>query len=149
MVPDTDATTGAYAMFKGLGKQTADRLNAIKYTPLNGTEKAVFGAEAYAAGQKAHSTASVPGLDEGDWYIPGIDEEYEIFSAMKTDGSDPINAAFVAAGSSPRSLSVARWVPARYYGNYAWLLASNGSFYISSFNTYNRACCVALLDLES
>ena len=109
----TDATTGAYALFKGLGKQTADRLNAVKYTPLNGTEKAVFGAEAYAAGQKAHSTASVPGLDEGDWYIPGIDEEYEIFSAMNTDGSDPVNAALVAAGSSARSLSVARWVPAR------------------------------------
>ena len=145
MVPDTDATTGAYAVFKGLGKQTADRLNAVKYTPLNGTEKAVFGAEAYAAAQKAHSTASVPGLDEGDWYIPGIDEEYEIFSAMKTDGSDPINAAFVAAGSSSRSLSVAR----RNLYNNAWLLSSYGSFSYSGFNSYYRACCVALLDLES
>ena len=149
MVPDTDATTGAYAVFKGLGKQTADRLNAVKYTPLNGTEKAVFGAEAYAAGQKAHSTASVPGLDEGDWYIPGIDEEYEIFSAMKTDGSDPVNAAFVAAGSSPRSFSVARWVPARSSNTNAWSLASTGSFSSSNFSNLYRACCVALLDLES
>lgn len=149
MVPDTDATTGAYAVFKGLGKQTADRLNAVKYTPLNGTEKAVFGAEAYAAGQKAHSTASVPGLDEGDWYIPGIDEEYEIFSAMKTDGSDPVNAAFVAAGSSPRSLSVARWVPARNGTNNEWLLDSNGCFNYRYFTSAYRACCVALLDLES
>lgn len=149
MVPDTDATTGAYALFKGLGKQTADRLNAVKYTPLNGTEKAVFGAEAYAAGQKAHSTASVPGLDEGDWYIPGIDEEYEIFSAMKTDGSDPVNAAFVAAGNSTRSLSVARWVPARNASNNAWSLTSNGSFNYAAFSGNNRACCVALLDLES
>ena len=150
MVPDTDATTGAYAVSKGLGKQTADRLNAVKYTPLNGTEKAVFGAEAYAAWQKAHSTASVPGLDEGDWYIPGIDEEYEIFSAMKTDGSDPINAAFVAAGSSSRSLSVARWVPARLYTSFAWFLSISGSFSNSgSFAATARACCVALLDLES
>lgn len=149
MVPDTDATTGAYAVFKGLGKQTADRLNAVKYTPLNGTEKAVFGAEAYAAGQKAHSTASVPGLDEGDWYIPGIDEEYEIFSAMKTDGSDPVNAAFVAAGRSARSLSVARWVPARHYTTNAWILTYTGSFATYTFYTTGRACCVALLDLES
>lgn len=147
MVPDTDATTGAYAMFKGLGKQTADRLSAVKYTPLNGTEKAVFGAEAYAAGQKAHSTESVPGLDEGDWYIPGIDEEYEIFSAMKTDGSDPVNAAFVAAGSSDRSLSVARWVPARNYSNAAWLLYSYGYFTSYSVSNSLRACCVAQYDV--
>jgi hypothetical protein len=147
MVPDTDATTGAYAVFNGLGKQTADRLNTVKYTPLNGTERAVFGAEAYAAEQKAHSTASVPGLDEGDWYIPGIDEEYEIFSAMNTDGSDPVNAAFVAAGSSARSLSVARWVPARYYDINVWLLGSYGPFSNSTF-TYNpRACCVAQYDV--
>jgi hypothetical protein len=151
MVPDTDATTGAYAVFKGLGKQTADRLNAVKYTPLNGTEMAVFGAEAYAAGQKAHSTASVPGLDEGDWYIPGIDEEYEIFSAMNTDGSDPVNAAFVAAGSSPRSLSVGRWVPARYLNYNAWSIPGYGTFYnsYSYFYNYYWACCVAILDLES
>ena len=147
MVPDTDATTGAYAVFKGLGKQTDDRLNAVKYTPLNGTEKAVFGAEAYAAGQKAHSTASVPGLDEGDWYIPGIDEEYEIFSAMKTDGSDPVNAAFVAAGSSASSLSVVRWVPARNSSFNAWVLSSYGSFSYYNFSFNYRACCVAQYDV--
>ena len=149
MVPDTDATTGAYAVFKGLGKQLADRLNAVKYTPLNGTEKSVFGSEAYAAGQKAHSTASVPGLDEGDWYIPGIDEEYKIFSVMKTDGSDPVNAAFVASGSSSRSLSVPRWIPARGTNGSAWYLIITGSFYYNAFSIANRACCVALLDLES
>ena len=148
MVPDTDTTTGAYGVFKGLGKQTADRLSAVKYTPLNGTEKSVFGAEAYAAGQKSHSTASVSGLDEGDWYIPSIDEEYKIFSVMKTNGSDPVNAAFVAAGSSARSLSVARWVPARTYTNTAWYLSTSGYFYLNPFNLSYRACCVALLDLE-
>ena len=147
IVLDTDATTGAYAVFKGLGKQTSDRLNAVKYTPLNGTENAVFGAEAYAAGQKAHSTASVPGLDEGDWYIPGIDEEYEIFSEMKADGSDPVNAAFVAAGSSARSVSTGRWVPARYSTSSAWALGSPGYFYHGTFNDTARACCVAQYDV--
>ena len=147
MVPDTDATTGAYAVFKGLGKQTADRLNAVKYTPLNGTENAVFGAEAYALGQKAHSTASVPGLDDGDWYIPGIDEEYKIFSAMKTDGSDPVNATFVAAGSSSRSVSVARWSPVRYYSSNSWSFFSYGNFTNLAFHYSVRACCVAQYDV--
>lgn len=147
MVPDTDATTGAYAVFKGLGKQTADRLNAVKYTPLNGTENAVFGAEAYAAGQKAHSTASVPGLDDGDWYIPGIDEEYEIFSAMKTDGSDPVNATFVAAGSSARLLTVYRFSPIRYSELSTGNFTSAAFLSSSAFYTTPRTCCVAQYDV--
>lgn len=147
MVPDTDATTGAYAVFKGLGKQTADWLNAVKYTPLNGTENEVFSAEAYAAGQKAHSTASVSGLDEGDWYIPGIDEEYEIFSAMKTDGSDPVNAAFVAAGSSARLLTVYRFSPIRYSELSTGNFTSNAFLSTSAFYTTPRTCCVAQYDV--
>lgn len=147
MVPDTDVTTGAYAVYKGLGKQTADRLNAVKYTPLNGTEQFVFGAEAYAAGQKAHSTASVLGLDEGDWYIPGFDEEYEIFSAMNTDGSDIVNATFVNAGSSERSVSVARWSSVRYSFNSVWLLYSTGTLNNTNFSGSPAVCCVAQYDV--
>ena len=148
MVPDTDATTGVYAIFKGLGKQVADKLNAVMYTPLGGSEKAVFTAEDYAASQKAHSTASVPGLDSGDWYIPGIDEEYEIFSAMKTDGSDPVNAALVAAGSSARSLSFGRWAIARNNAIYSWQITSGGNYNISTlFNGSPRTCCVAEYDV--
>ena len=148
MVPDTDATTGAYAVFKGLGKQTADRLNAVKYNTLGGTENAVFGAEAYAAGQKAHSTASVPGLDEGDWYIPGIDEGYEVFSAMKTDGSDSVNSTFVAAGSSVRSLARQRIVPIRSSSIYAWLMFNSGSTSTSGgFAFTYAASAVATIDV--
>lgn len=148
MAPDTDATTGAYAVFKGLGKQTAEKLNAVKYTPLNGTEKAVFGAEAYAAGQKAHSTASVPGLDEGDWYIPGIDEEYEIFSAMKADGSDPVNAAFVAAGSSAKTLQSSRFVPVRsLYSNSVYQMNIGGYYYTITVFSLNRTCFVSQYDV--
>ena len=149
MTPDTEATTGSYAMFKCLGKQTADGLSAVRYTPLNGTEKAVFAAEAYAAGRKAHSTASVDGLNEGDWYIPGIDEEYEIFSSMKADGSDPVNRTFVAAGASAFTLSNTRWIPARSSSYVVWSIGSNGVF--SSGNlamySYSKACCVAQYDV--
>lgn len=147
MVPDTDATTGAYALFKGLGKQTADRLNAVKYTPLNGIEKEVFSAEAYAAGQKAHSSASVEGLNEGDWYIPGIDEEYEIFSEMKTDGSDPVNATFVAAGTSARLLTVYRFSPIRYSELSTGNFTSAAFLSSSAFYTTPRTCCVAQYDV--
>ena len=66
---------------------------------------------------------------------------------MKTDGSDPVNAAFVAAGSSSRSLSVARWVPARYFYTSAWLLSTNGYFYGSYFSSTYRVCCVAQYDV--
>jgi hypothetical protein len=151
MLPDTDSTTGAYAVYKGLGKQTADKLNAVKYTPLNDTETYVFMAEGYAASQKAHSTASVEGLNAGDWYIAGIDESNEIFSAMKEDGSDPVNATFVAAGSTARDLSVVRCLPCRsdYYGE--WLLNAGGYFRSAAssaqFANSNTLCVVAQYDV--
>ena len=147
MVPDTDATTGAYAVYKGLGKQTSDRLNAVKYTPLNGTEKAVFSAEAYAEGQKAHSTASVPGLDEGDWYVPGFDEEYKIFSVMKTDGSDLVNATFVAAGSSARVMNRARWLYCRNTQDTSWFNSTAGSYRNGYYSADYSVCCVASYDI--
>ena len=43
-----------------------------------------------------------------------------------------------------RSLSVARWVPARNNNNNAWKLNSNG-YFNNNFNNNNRACCVANL----
>lgn len=147
MVPDTDATTGAYAVFKGLGKQTADKLSAVKYTPIDGTEKAVFAAEAYATSQKAHSTASVEGLDVGDWYIPGIDEEYKIFSSMKDDGSDVLNSTFRLAGSSPRSLSTSRYYPARYNFANSGATNSGGNFNNGPMFYNYTACCVASYDV--
>ena len=147
MVPDTDATTGAYAVFKGLGKHIAEKLVEVKYTPLNATETAVFSAVAYAAEQKAHSTASVEGLDTGDWYVPSIDENYEIFSAMKIDGSDPVNACMTAAGSSARSLSLSSWIQARYNSSNPWITANYGSYYTSYSSGSNRVSCIASYDV--
>ena len=150
MVPDESATTGAYAIFKGLGKDVSEKLNKVKYTPISGTETNVFGAVAYAESQKAHSTASVEGLNVGDFYAPSIDEAYEIFSAMKTDGTDPVNATIVRAlgAGNERPLAAARWVPARrnYYNT--WLLYSFGTFSTDTMAGNYRADAVALYDLD-
>ena len=139
MVPDEDSTTGAYTMFKGKGQEVFDALKDVSFPNLSGTATKVFAAEAWAA--------SLGKLDGADFIVPSIDTAYEIFSAMKTDGSDPINAALVASGSSACSLSVARLVPARNSSSGAWLLHSIGSFYNNPFSNNLRACCVALLTL--
>ena len=147
MVPDTEATTGAYAIFKGFGKQIADKLSAVKYTPINGTETSVFTAEAYAKSIKAHSTASVEGLNAGDWYIPGIDESYEILSKMKADGSDPVNACIVAAGGSAISISNGRWIPARNGYPTVWQEGGSGVYSTGFMPTNYRTCFVAEYDV--
>ena len=134
-------------MFNGIGKQAADRLNAVKYTPLNGTEKPVFVAEAYAAEQKAHSTASVKGLNEGDWYMPSIDEQYGIFSSMASNGSDPINACFALATGSYKTLVISRWICGRYNRNSSYLSAIGGYFFGQGFVYNGVACCVASYDV--
>ena len=152
MGPDESATTGAYGVFKGLGKEVSENLAEVKYTPISGTATNVFGAVAYAESQKAHSTESVEGLNAGDFYMPSIDEYYEIFSAMKVDGSDPVNATLVRAlgAGNGRPLSAARWVPARSNSNNTWILNSNGYFLTSASMSYsNRAAAVALLNLDA
>lgn len=150
MAPDKSATTGAYSEFDGLGEETSNKLAEVKYTPISGTETNVFGAVDYAKSQKAHSTANVEGLNTGDFYIPSIDDIYEIFSVMKTDGSDPVNATLVRAlgPGNERPLSVARWVPARDRNYTTWILYSSGNFSTTTMYTNLRVDAVALYDLD-
>jgi hypothetical protein len=135
MVPDESATTGAYDVFKGLGKDVSEKLNEIKYTPISGTETNVFGAAAYAESQKAHSTASVEGLNAGDFFIPSIDDTYKILYEMKTDGTDPVNATLVRAlgAGNARALNETRWVPARCGEYYSWYASQSGNFVVNSY----------------
>ena len=141
MVPDTDATTGAYALFKGKGREAFEGLADITFPNLAGTDTIVFAAEAWAK--------SLWQIDGEPFIIPSIDIEYSIFASMNADGSDAVNASMVRAGSTARALSATRWFPARSYASYAWILYSYGSFYYSSVDTSNRVAAVALLDLES
>jgi hypothetical protein len=139
MVSDEDSTTGAYAMFKGKGQEVFDALKDVSFPNLSGTATNVFAAEAW--------TASLGKLDGADFIIPSIDTAYEIFSAMKVDGSDVVNSALTKAGSSTFSVGVSRWVPARNLSYDAWLLYANGYFANLAMNYTYRVAAVALLTL--
>ena len=141
------AGAGAMAAFAGDGKSVCERAESITYVP-RGESAAVpmFTSIHDAKTRKAHSTISVDGMNAGDWYIPGYDEIYGIFSQMTTDGNDVINKAFTNSGSSARSLSASRWVPARYYGNNAWLLYNLGCTGGNPFYSSGQAVAVALLE---
>lgn len=142
------SSAGAMPVYAGDGKRANDAIVAIRYIPLaGGSAVAMFTAADYAAQRKAHATASVEGLNAGDWYIPGYDEIFEIFKKMAANGSDKINVAFVKSGSSARPLTVARWVSARYTNSYAWMLGNlsfMASYYFNGVGP--RACAVALLE---
>lgn len=148
MFPQYPASTGAMSVYNEIAKDLCDRMVAVEYVPKGGGSAVkMFTAVSYAATLKAHSTISVEGLNAGDWYMPGMREAYEIFKTMLTDGSDPINATLTACGSTARSLSAFRWVPARYGNNNAWYLYSNGYFSNGTFINSIMACVVALLEL--
>ena len=139
MVPDTDATTGAYALFKGKGREAFEGLADITFPNLAGTDTIVFAAEAWAK--------SLGQIDGEPFIIPSIDIEYSIFASMNADGSDAVNASMVRAGSTARTLSASRWVPALNTGIHAWILGSGGSFGNGAMSFNYRVAAVALLDL--
>lgn len=139
MVPDTEATSGAYASFTGKGPDVFAALKDISFLNLSGTSTKIFGAEVWAA--------TLGQLDGADFIIPSIDTAYEIFSAMKIDGSDGVNSTFVKAGSTARQLTASRWVPARYNNTNAWILLNYGNFNFNYMYNYYRVAAVALLPL--
>ena len=141
------------AAYAGNGAETCATAERVVYTKRDGvTTEYMFTAIHYTKTLKAHSTASVEGMNAGDWYMPGLDEIVEIFSQMKVDGSDPIHQAFANAGQSSAypvnpSSNVYRWVPARCHSNTPWLLHTAGTITASNFSYGNGSCGVALLDL--
>lgn len=144
------ASEGAMKVFAGDGRRVNAAMQAIEYVPLSGGNAVkMFTAVDYAKTRKAHSTASVAGLNAGDWYTPGYDEIFEIFKQMKADGSDRINRAFIQSNSSARNLSMYRWISARYDNANAWVLSYGGGMFHSGFyNSYARVCAVALLEFR-
>ena len=123
------------------------RMQAAEYVPKGETDAVkMFPAVNYAQTRVARSGVSVDGLDAGDWYMPGMDEALGIFSQLAPDGSDVVNRAFVQSGSSSRSLSAYRWVPARHDPGSAWLMSSAGCFDKNSLYYPYRVAAVALLE---
>jgi hypothetical protein len=150
MFPDEEALEGMYALGKGKGKKVFESLAEITFPNISGIQTKVFLAESWAKGLKAHSTASVEGLNAGNFFIPSIDVAYKIFSKMKDDGSDPVNSAFVKAGESKFGINVSRWIPGSYinssYAN-TWVLNSNGNFQSNYEGSLSYAVAVAEINL--
>jgi hypothetical protein len=153
LMPKYPVNGGAMKAYAGKGAETCAIAESVVYTKRDGvTTDYMFTAIHYTKTLKAHSTASVDGMNAGDWYMPGLDEIVDIFSQMKVDGSDPIHQAFANAGMSSAypinpSSNVYRWVPARFNFYNAWFLHSTGYVNGTSFNGSYRACGVALLAL--
>ena len=153
LMPKYPVNGGAMKAYAGKGAETSAIAESVVYTKRDGvTTNYMFTAIHYAKTLKAHSTASVDGMNAGDWYMPGLDEIVDIFSQMKVDGSDPIHQAFANAGMSSAypikpSSNVSRWVPARFNNSTPWLLNSPGNIFNNYFNPASRACGVALLAL--
>jgi len=153
LLPKYPVNDRAMAAYAGKGAETCATAERVVYTKRDGvTTEYMFSAIHYTNTLKAHSTASVDGMNAGDWYMPGLDEIVEIFSQMKVDGSDPIHQAFANAGQSSAypvnpSSNVYRWVPARFDSSTTWLLYPAGTIDYNYFSANLRACGVALLNL--
>lgn len=137
--------TGAYSsdalpLYYGKAKEIQEKAKTITFTSvISGSEKMVF---------KAFDvSASVSDGGAGlDWYMPGIEEAFGIFSQMKNDGSDPVNSAMVKIGSTAYNLDQQRWVPARYSLYNSWFMFSNGAFTTFTMSNNNLSCAVAVLE---
>jgi hypothetical protein len=140
-VPAGAYYSDALPVYYGKAKEIQDKAKTVTFTSvISGSEKMVF--KAFDA------SASVSDGGAGlDWYMPGIEEAFGIFSQMKVDGSDPVNSAMVKIGSTARNLEQTRWVPARYSGNYAWSMYNFGGFYTNLLYYSYLACAVAILDI--
>lgn len=134
---------GNQVYMNGTGKEYTELLAARKHKNLSGTETATYPAATYSNGIGYEAE----GLEEGNWYMPDAIEFFEIFNDMKVDGTDIVNATQKRATGSAFSLSVARWLPARYSGTNAWFITNIGASYSNSFFTNGRACAVTLLTL--
>ena len=145
MIMKVPATSGMGNSINGKGKDYTDAMASRTCKKIDGTTDWVV----YPAAVQAHGlgVSGAEGVEPGDWYMPDFYEIFKIFSRMKLDGTDAVNATFKKVSDTyGRSLSSGRWVPARGGSNYAWLLFANGYSRYNYFYTYGRAVAVALLE---
>ena len=134
---------GQWSLY-GTGKGNTEQLAGKTHLNLAGDTVDTFSAAKWSASKSFDSD----GLRLGDWYMPQMDECFDIFAPMKLDGSDPVNETLKKMTGNARSLLVSRWVPARNGYNYAWIMNSYGYFYINHFTNGNRCEAVAILTIN-
>ena len=145
MMIKVPATSGMGNSIAGKGKDYTEAMASRTCKKIDGTTDWVV----YPAAVQAHGlgVSGAEGVEPGDWYIPDFYEIFKIFSRMKVDGTDAVNATFNKVSNTyGRSLSAYRWVPARFYYNSAWLLYNYGYSYSTAFFYSSRAVAVALLE---
>ena len=148
MMVDVNATDGIMPVYKGTGKSVTTKLDAVVVNKLDGTQINLFKSAHYATTLKAHSSATVAGLDLGDWYIAAIDEKSEILGQMLYNGSDVINTTLVKAGQNKFDLSAVVWAPAKYSATEGVVFANQSRFNSNYLgNQYYRDIYVAEIDL--
>ena len=131
---------GTTAFYYGKAKEACKKANDITFSSVvSNSSKPLFKA-IYSSVNKSASGNGVT------WYMPGIEEFVGIFGGMLVNGQDKINKSFIQSNSLAWSLSVYRWVPARYGSYSAWLLDNSGSMHGAYFSASYRACAVALLE---
>ena len=147
MMADETSEEGVIGIYRDKGKQLTEALSPVKYTPIDGVESAVYPTADFVSKLKAHSTASVDDLNEGDWYMPSINEQYGFMKSMKMNGSDPINSTMVRAGVSAIDLLIGTWSTARWNNNGIWRYENTGVFYGFSLISIFRTMAVASYDV--
>ena len=78
---------GQWSLY-GTGKGNTEQLASKTHLNLAGDTVDTFSAAKWSASKSFDSD----GLRLGDWYMPQMDECFDIFAPMKLDGSDPVNA---------------------------------------------------------
>ena len=142
------STTGNQAAIYGTGKDISNALASVVVKNLAGEDTYVFDGAKYSHDRTVTLNAGVTcdGFGADGWFMPDVVQAFRMFSRMKTDGSDPVNASMVAIGSTARSLSVTRWLASRYTYHIPWNFYRTGYCSTNYFNVSNRCCSVSLLE---
>jgi hypothetical protein len=142
------STSGSQAAIDGTGKDVSNALASVVVKNLAGEDTYVFTGAKYSHDRTVPLNTGVTcdGFSDGGWFMPDVVQGFKVFSKMKTDGSDPVNASMVAIGSTARTMSVSRWLTSRYGTYNTWYFARTG-YYSNSNSTISISCCsVSLLE---
>jgi hypothetical protein len=142
------STSGSQTAIAGTGKDVSNALASVVFKNLAGEDTYLFTGAKYSHDRTVPLNTGVTcdGFGDGGWFMPDVVQGFKVFSKMKTDGSDPVNASMVAIGSTARTMSVSRWLASRY-GNYStWNFTRPGYCDSYYFNYSYRCCSVSLLE---
>ena len=84
--------TGSQAAFAGTGKNIGLVLGTHTHKNLSGETVYTFPANRYSYTRATEATRKSDALGDGSWYLPDVVDAFKVFSKMKVDGTDAINA---------------------------------------------------------